>query len=110
MSHESGFSNVLIALDQINIHANQNVVHDLPHVEATKTRACVFAKEVRSQAIKAVGQYVRVSGRRPEIQICIVERSVSCIEVLVREIEVVPKRRIRHCPTLGNTVEGAASR
>lgn len=89
-------------LDQINLHANQNVFTIYPTSKQRKLR-CVFAKEVRSQAIKAVGQYVRVSGRMKYKSH--LERRYP-YEVLVREIEVYPPES--ELPTLGS-LEGAAS-
>lgn len=89
-------------LDQINIHANQNVFTIYPTSKQRKLR-CVFAEELRPQAIKAVGQYVRVSGRMKYKSH--LERRYP-YEVLVRDLEVYPPES--ELPTLGS-LEGAAS-
>ena len=87
-------------LDQINVHAHRNVFTIYPTSKRRKLR-CIFAEELRGRAIKAVGQYVRVSGRmkyKPHL-----ERQPY--EVLVSDLEVYPPES--ELPTLGS-LAGAA--
>lgn len=89
-------------LDQINIHANQNVFTIYPTAKKRKLR-CVFTEVLRPQAIKAVGQYIRVSGRM-KYKSHLEHRYPY--EVLVQDLEVYPPKS--ELPTLGS-LEGAAS-
>ena len=89
-------------LDQINIHANNNVFVIYPTTRKRRLR-CIFPNELRPQAVKAVGQYVRVYGQM---------KYKSHLEdrypygMLVKELEEYPPES--ELPTLGS-LRGIAS-
>ncbi len=89
-------------LEQINVHANQNVFTIYPTSKRRKLR-CIFPSHLRPQATQAVDQYVRVYGRM-KYKSHLEEKEPY--EMIVKDLEVhIPEAEL---PTLGS-LRGIAS-
>lgn len=73
-------------LEQINVHLNQNMFTIYPTTHHPKVR-CVFTQTLRKDAIHAVGEYVRVTGR---MKYKTKLRGAYPYEIAVEGLEVYP--------------------
>lgn len=73
-------------LEQINVHANQNIFTIYPTSKLPKLR-CVFPKELRAEAVRSVDHYVRVYG---QMKFKTRLKGAHPYEMLVKEIEIYP--------------------
>lgn len=88
-------------LEQINVHANQNVFVVYPTSNQPKLK-CIFPQELRAQAVHAVDQYVKIYG---QMKYKTYLRGDHPYEMLVKQIEIYPAEDT--LPTLGE-LEGIA--
>lgn len=90
------YGSVTGLLDQINIHANQNVFTIYPTSKQPKLR-CIFQQHIKKDAIKAVGEYVKVYG---QLKFKTKIGDGHPYEMAVRDIEVFPRNE--ELPTLAS--------
>lgn len=92
---EYEYGSVTGMLEQINIHANQNVFTIYPTSKHPNKLRCVFPQHLQKEAVRAVGQYVRVFG---QLKFKTRLEGGHPYEMSVKEIEIYPPQE--ELPTL----------